>query len=125
MAKARSGMTINIEDGIIEWFDGPEWDDVAAEEFEKAAGEVEAYAKANAIWSDRTGDARAKLRAWADHYGNVVSVTLSHGVDYGFWLEVIQNGRFAIIRPTIEAESRRVTYNAIRRIRYARKMGKV
>lgn len=125
MARAKSGMTVNIEDGIIEWFDGPEWDDVAAEEFETAAREVEAYAKANAIWSDRTGQARAGLRAWADHYENVVSVTLSHGVDYGYWLEVIQNGRFAIIRPTIEAESRRITYNAIRRIRYARKMGTV
>ena len=125
MAKARSGMIINIEDGIIEWFDGPEWDDVAAEEFEIAAREVETYAKANAVWSDRTGQARAGLRAWADHYGNVVSVTLSHGVDYGYWLEVIQNGRFAIIRPTIEAESRRITYNAIRRISYARKMGTV
>ena len=118
---AKSGMLINIEDGMIQWYDGPEWDEVAAQEFDTAATQLEQYAKANAIWEDRTGAARAGLTAWAQNDGGIVSVTLSHTVEYGFWLEVIQNGRFAIIGPTIEAEARRITYNAIRRIRYARR----
>ena len=62
------------------------------------------YARANAPWEDRTGNARNKLttEVSGDSYGQI-SITLEHGVDYGYWLEVIQNGRFAILQPTIEA----------------------
>lgn len=112
---------IHWEDGIIEWFDGPEWDAVAEDEFNKAASQLEAEARNNAIWDDRTGNARAGLNAQVTNEEHAVSLALAHGVDYGFWLEVIQNGRFAIIMPTLEAHARRITYNAIRRIRYARK----
>jgi hypothetical protein len=112
---------IIIEDGIIEWYNGPEWDDVAAEEFKTAEVQLEMEMKANAPWADRTGQARSKLSANTTQADGVVTLTLSHGVSYGFWLEVIQNGRFAILGPTIERHGRRITYNAWRRIRYARK----
>lgn len=111
----------DVQDGIITWYNGPEWDQVAYEEFQKAAGQLEAIMRQRAPWADRTGAARAGLSAEAFHNDGEAGVTLSHGVDYGYWLEVIQNGRFAIIGPTLEQEARRVTYNAIRRIRYARK----
>lgn len=110
-----------ITDGIIEWFNGPEWDDLAFQEFLKAEDELEFEMKRNAPWVDRTGDARRGLTARASNDDGIITMTLSHTVDYGFWLEVIQNGRFAIIGPTLETEARRITYNAIRRIRYARK----
>jgi len=120
----RAGSYVDIEDGIIAWYNGPEWDDVAMAEFETAEAQLEAQMRADAIWEDRTGAARAGLTARATHESGIVTMTLSHSVPYGFWLEVIQNGRFAIIGPTVEQHGRRLTYNAWRRIRYARKGGK-
>ena len=108
------------EDTITAWFDGPEWDDVAMEEFEEAESQFEDRMKSDAPWADRTGFARESLSAKATQDGGVVTMTLEHGASYGFWLEVIQNGRFAIIGPTVETHGRRLVYNAWRRIKYAR-----
>jgi len=60
------------------------------------------YAKANAPWTDRTGDARRGLDVAVDNDGNAITLQLFHTVDYGLWLEVIQSGRFAIIMPTLQ-----------------------
>lgn len=70
--------------------------------YEQAA-EMEAYAKTNAPWQDRTGAARASLSATVEETGPIGTIVLSHGVDYGIWLEVANGGRFAIIAPTIDA----------------------
>ena len=64
--------------------------------------DVEGYAQANAPWDDRTGEARANLTAEVTTEGDSVLLILSHGVDYGQWLETIQSGRLAIIMPTLE-----------------------
>lgn len=60
------------------------------------------YARSNAPWNDRTGDARAGLDA--EFYGDedAVGITLFHTVDYGPWLEIRWGGRYAIIIPTVE-----------------------
>lgn len=108
------------DDGIIVWFDGPEWDDVAAEAFEGARESVEEYARTNAPWEDRTGDARAGLKASVEHGGGDVTLTLEHTVEYGLWLEVIQNGRFATIMPTIETKAPQVMSDAVNKIAQAR-----
>lgn len=60
------------------------------------------YAKANAPWEDRTGDARAGLNVDVQSDGDSILMSLYHTVDYGLWLEVIQSGNFAIIMPTLE-----------------------
>ena len=113
--------SISWQDGAISWYNGPEWDAEAYAEFQSAAGTLQDIMRNDAPWKDRTGNARASLFADAFLTDHVAGVTLGHGVEYGFWLEVIQNGRFAIVRPTLEAHARRVTYNAIRRIRRARR----
>lgn len=64
------------------------------------------YARPNAPWTDRTGDARKELRAGVEREGTQVTVFLEHGVPYGIYLENRFNGRFAIIRPTMEAFKR-------------------
>ena len=69
---------------------------------EQATREVEEYAQANAPWEDQSGAARNGLTAEFENTGNVMRIVLYHTVDYGIWLETIQNGRFAIIQPTIE-----------------------
>lgn len=94
-----------VQDGIIEWFNGPEWDSVALEVMEKNADRVVSSAQRNAPWTDRTGNARAGLesRVWND--GGIITLSLFHTVEYGLWLEVIQNGRFSIIMKTLEEEA--------------------
>lgn len=103
MASSSAGSKITIQNGQIAWFDGPEWDDVVQGVFEIAQESVEENAKANAPWEDRTGDARAGLQTRVVKAQGSISLFLEHTVEYGLWLEVIQNGRFAIIMPTLEA----------------------
>lgn len=63
---------------------------------------MENYAKANAPWQDRTGDARERLHATVEETGPIGTIVLAHGVDYGLWLEIANGGRYAIIAPTID-----------------------
>lgn len=72
------------------------------------AAEIEAYAKANAPWQDRTGAARARLSATVEESGPIGTITLSHGVPYGIWLEIANGGRYSIIAPTIDVFGPRV-----------------
>lgn len=64
-------------------------------------------AKTNAPWTDRTGNARSGLFGTAerDLAGKMVTIFLSHGavIDYGIWLELCNDGRYAVIMRTIEA----------------------
>lgn len=115
-----SGNNYLIDDGIIVWFDGPEWDQVGYEAFNDLANELASKAGDNAPWEDRTGDARAGLEAKADLVGGDLVLTLYHTVEYGLWLEVIQNGNFATIMPTLEREAPRIIAQATERIVNAR-----
>ena len=61
------------------------------------------WMKANAPWTDRTANARQTLYTEvADVTNQMVSLTLSHGVYYGIFLEVNNAGRFAIINPALD-----------------------
>lgn len=60
------------------------------------------YAKSNAPWEDRTGDARRGLDVGVEADGAMLYMQLFHTVDYGLWLEIIQSGSFAIIMPTLQ-----------------------
>lgn len=65
--------------------------------------EIESYAKANRKWRDRTNQAKANLRCVTSRpEKNLVRITLSHGVDYGIWLELANEKRYAIIKPTLD-----------------------
>lgn len=66
------------------------------------AQDVQDYAQANAPWDDRTGAARDGLTADSHREGFDVEIDLYHTEDYGIWLEVRWNGKFAIIEPTIQ-----------------------
>lgn len=57
--------------------------------------------KMNAPWTDRTSAARNGLFTVASRSGKVRTITFSHSVHYGIWLEVKYSGRDAIIMPTI------------------------
>jgi len=66
------------------------------------AAEVEAYAQEHARWEDRTGDAREGLTAKGAQRLTSYIIVLYHTVDYGIWLEIRWDGKYAVILPTIE-----------------------
>lgn len=69
---------------------------------QEEAEELEQYMKDNRPWTDRTGNARAGLKARLyDSGSNYFEIALSHSVDYGIYLEFYMGRRFAIIQPTI------------------------
>lgn len=65
------------------------------------AAKSEAWMRTNAPWTDRTTNARNGLFGMViDDIGeNVWLLVLSHSVSYGIWLEVRNNGQYAIVRP--------------------------
>ena len=83
-----------------------------AEALEQGKAEVEAYAKSSAPWADRSGAARNGLQASVYTEDGELVLELAHTVDYGYWLEVIQEGRYAVIMPTLEALGPRIVRDA-------------
>lgn len=75
---------------------------------QRRAPEIENWMKIYAPWTDRTGNARQTLHTFIDPpqtmglMAEAISLVLSHGMDYGFWLEVKNAGRYAIVSPAID-----------------------
>lgn len=70
--------------------------------FDFIAPKAESFARTNAPWVDRTGNARNGL--FADHEKTPMVVhrlVIYHTMPYGLWLEVRWSGRYAIIGPTM------------------------
>jgi hypothetical protein len=72
------------------------------------AGQLEGYAKDHAPWTDRTGNARNGLHGGVEVRKDEYVLFLSHGVDYGIWLELAHGGNYAIVRPTVDAHLARI-----------------
>lgn len=69
------------------------------------AARVECQMKRERPWFDRTGDAKESLTARVSQPSrNKIRMTLSHGVDYGIWLELANEKKYAIIAPTLNKE---------------------
>ena len=68
----------------------------------KYAAEAEQRAKNSAPWTDRTGDARKLLSGRVIDDGETLGVALAHRVEYGKHLETAHDGKYAILKPTIE-----------------------
>ena len=72
-----------------------------------AATQMQNDAKAQATWTDRTGNARTGIfgTSEAEFGAKVVTIYLSHGavIDYGVWLELANSGRYAVIMRTMQA----------------------
>ena len=69
------------------------------------ASRLESYMKLNRPWTDRTGMAKMTLKTFVSQpSSSKIRITLSHGVDYGIWLELAHEKNYAIIGPTINQE---------------------
>lgn len=76
---------------------------------DRYAPEIEAYMKDNATWTDQTGNARANLRAEVEEIaGEMAQIVLSHGVEYGTFLELAHGGAYAILAPTVDVFGPRI-----------------
>ena len=67
---------------------------------------LESQMKRERPWTDRTGMAKATLRSVVTQPDeNTIRITLAHGVDYGKWLELAHEKKWAIVAPTLEKEA--------------------
>jgi hypothetical protein len=71
-------------------------------ELKSTAEEMQGYARENAPWQDRTGNARRGLTGSWGLNKYVYYVKLAHSVDYGVYLELSNEKRFEIIAPTMQ-----------------------
>lgn len=69
---------------------------------ETSALKLQNSARANARWTDRTGQARQRLTGDSVTITNGYKLRLAHGVDYGKWLELANEKRYSIIPETIQ-----------------------
>jgi len=76
---------------------------VCAQIIDEGSQLTEQYAKTNAPWEDQSGEARRELHTVTEHSKAEHIIFLTHGVDYGIYLETRWEGKFAIILPTIRA----------------------
>ena len=66
------------------------------------AANMENYGKVNKRWQDITGNARAGLHGgyfWENT--EVLKTFIAHSADYGVYLELANDGKYAILQPTI------------------------
>jgi hypothetical protein len=66
------------------------------------APRIEAWMKKNAVWTDRTGNARQGLWSDAERLADEIVLLMGHGVEYGIYLETISAGKWAIITPALD-----------------------
>lgn len=66
------------------------------------AGQLEGRAKTTAPWTDRTGNARNGLFGGVEVKGTEVFIRLGHSMEYGIFLELANDGRFAVLKPIID-----------------------
>lgn len=59
------------------------------------------YLRTNAPWTDRTGAARQGLFAIANHGKTFEEIFMAYSVNYGVWLEVAHDRKYAIITPAM------------------------
>lgn len=66
---------------------------------------MESYAKTNAKWTDRTGNARQRLQGrtrWEEH---ALIAAITHNVDYGIWLELCNEKKYAILEEALNSQA--------------------
>lgn len=73
-----------------------------------AARQLEAFAKADAPWKDRSGHARGGLTGTARRSGAVFTITLSGSAHYLVYLELAHGKKYAVLWPTLQKHQQRI-----------------
>ena len=66
---------------------------------------MEEYAKNNAKWTDRTGNARQRLKGSTRWEQDALIAAISHNVDYGMWLELCHEKKYAILEEALNSQA--------------------
>ncbi len=66
------------------------------------APQIEAWMKQNAVWTDRTSNARQSLYAEVEALLFSIAISFDHGMEYGYWLEFANQGEYAIVGPALD-----------------------
>lgn len=70
-----------------------------------AAQKMEAEAKRNAPWTDRTSNARNSIQGDSGWEGTDCRIVLSGNVEYFVYLELAHGKKYAILKPTVDKNS--------------------
>ncbi len=70
--------------------------------------EIEAWLKANAPWTDQTGNLRQSLWADVQVLTHNIMIQFDYGLDYGVFLEFKNAGKFAVITPAYDLFAPRI-----------------
>ena len=64
------------------------------------------YAQSNHKWIDRTGSATDEITADAKWEGTTLDISITHGVDYGIWLETRRafEGKYKILEEARDSQ---------------------
>lgn len=73
----------------------------ADEAADQLKDEMVSWMQTNHPWENDTGDAEKGLKGAVVKDDTRTVIWIGHGVPYGIWLELMQNGRFAVLQPTI------------------------
>ena len=76
--------------------------DRATKIMEYTMADATSYAKRSAPWKDRTGNARRSIDNKVSATKDVVRGVIGIGVFYGKYLELSRQGKYRIIRPTVD-----------------------
>ena len=73
------------------------------------AAALQAKAKRDRPWTDRTTRARGGLTgSCALEDNRTVNIVLAHTVDYGLWLELAHEKNYAVVEPTVRLEQQAI-----------------
>ena len=72
---------------------------------DSAVKAMEKYAKTNARWTDRTGNARQRLKGSTRWEEKALIAAISHNVDYGMWLELCHEKKYAILEEALDSQA--------------------
>lgn len=82
---------------------------------ETVAAKLEAEAKKNRPWTDRTAKARQSIKGDTERMDTGIRITLEIGVEYGVYLEFANEKKYAVIYPTLKKEAP-AAMNGLRRL---------
>ena len=70
------------------------------------ASKMQTYAQANHKWVNRTGSATAQIKAKAQWQGDTLDIGITHGVEYGVWLEtrIAFQGKYKILEEARDSQ---------------------
>ena len=74
-------------------------------------GEAENHAKRTAPWTDRTGNARRSINSKVWNEKDAIVGGLGIGVEYGKYLELSNQGKYRVIRPTMDIAKTKLMNN--------------